>query len=304
MPQVLALKSLRMQDGPYDRPPVPDDEELVGLRAAAEQLGVHYMTAYRYVRIGTLPARKVDGSWQVRVGDLRTLAEQEPPRPGPGGIRWGPYRSRLRERLVAGDEPGAWSIIERALVAGSPAQDIHLELMVPVLGEIGDAWARGELDVADEHRASSIAARLIARLGPSFARRGRKRATVVIGAAAGDQHSMPLAILGDIIRGQGLEVVDLGANTPPESFVESARDRDDVIAVAIGVGSDEVSAAARHTAALLHEQIPSVRVFVGGPAVAGEAEARALGADEYGATALDVATRCLELAAGCGGDET
>ena len=43
-----------MQDDPYDRPPMPDDEELVGLRAAAEQLGVHYMTAYRYVRIGTL----------------------------------------------------------------------------------------------------------------------------------------------------------------------------------------------------------------------------------------------------------
>ena len=287
-----------MQDGPYDRPPVPDDEELVGLRAAAERLGVHYMTAYRYVRIGTLPARKVDGSWQVRIGDLRALTEQEPPRPGRGGVRWGPYRRRLRERLVAGDEPGAWSIVERALVSGSPAQDIHLELMVPVLGEIGDAWASGELDIADEHRASSVAARLIGRLGPSFARRGRKRATVVIGAAAGDQHSMPLAILGDIIRGQGLAVVDLGADTPAESFVESVRDHDDVIAVAVGVGSDQIVDAARRTAALLHQQIPGIRVFVGGPAVTSDREARALGADEYGETALDVATRCAELAAG------
>ncbi len=225
---------------------MPDDEELIGLRAAAEQLGVHYMTAYRYVRIGTLPARKVDGAWQVRLGDLRAVADQEPARPGPGGIRWGPYRRQLRERLVAGDEPGAWSIVERALVSGAPAQDIHLELMVPVLGEIGDAWARGEFDVADEHRASNVAARLIGRLGPSFARRGRKRATVVIGSAPGDQHSMPLAILGDIIRGQGLAVVDLGANTPAESFVESVRKHDDVIAVAIGVGSDEIVEAARH----------------------------------------------------------
>jgi methanogenic corrinoid protein MtbC1 len=287
-----------MQDGPYDRPPVPEDDELVGLRAAAERLGVHYMTAYRYVRIGTLPARKVDGSWQVRIGDLRSLTEQEPPKPGRGGIRWGPYRRQLRERLVAGDEAGAWSIIERALVSGAPAQDIHLELMVPVLGEIGDAWASGELDIADEHRASSVAGRLIGRLGPSFARRGRKRATVVIGAAAGDQHSMPLAILGDIIRGRGLAVVDLGANTPAESFVDAARRQDDVIAVAIGVGSDEVVEAARRTTALLHEQLPGIRVFVGGPAVTSEPEARALGADEYGATALDVATRCIELAAG------
>src|SRR3954451_22049263 len=104
-----------MQHDPYDRPPMPDPDELIGLRAAAEQLGVHYMTAYRYVRIGTLRARKVDGTWQVRLGGLRALTSRDPARPGPGGIRWPPYRSRLRERLVAGDEPGAWSIVERAL---------------------------------------------------------------------------------------------------------------------------------------------------------------------------------------------
>lgn len=275
---------------------MPTDSELIGLRAAAEQLGVHYMTAYRYVRLGTLPAHKVNGAWQVRIGDLRALTGREQPRAGPGGIRWAPYRNQLRERLVVGDEPGAWSIIERALVSGSSAQDIHLELMVPVLRGIGDSWASGDLDIAAEHRASSVAARLVGRLGPSFARRGRKRATVVIGAASGDHHSMPLAILGDIIRGQGLAVVDLGANTPPESFVQSAQSHDDVIAVAVGVGSDESFEAARRTAALLHEQVPGLSVFVGGPAVTTELEARAIGADEYGATALDVARRCTELA--------
>ncbi len=277
---------------------MPDDSELIGLRAAAEQLGVHYMTAYRYVRLGTLPARKLGGTWQVRLDDLRALADREAPEPGPGGIRWAPYRTQLRDRLIAGDEPGAWSIIERALVSGASARDIHLELMVPVLQDIGEAWARGESDIAAEHRASGVAARLIGRLGPSFARRGRKRGTVVIGAAAGDYHSMPLAILGDIISGEGLAVVDLGANTPPESFVQTAQLHDDTIAIAIGVGSDESVEAARHTATLLHDELPGSRVFIGGPAIADELAARALGADEYGATALDVAVRCVELAAG------
>ena len=286
-----------MQLPPYDPPEMPAKDDFIGLRAAAEQLGVHYMTAYRYVRLGTLPARKVSGTWRVRIEDLRAVTSRHQPQPGPGGIRWEPYRTQLREQLVAGDEPGAWSVVERALVSGSSAQDIHLELMTPVLREIGDSWARGELEIAAEHRASSIAARLIGRLGPSFARRGRKRATVVIGAVAGDYHSMPLAILGDIIRGQGLGVVDLGADTPAESFVDAARTRDDVIAVAVGVGSDQRVEAARHTAALLHQEIPDVRVFVGGPAVGSEQDARAIGADEYGTTALDVALRCAELAA-------
>lgn len=275
---------------------MPNDSELIGLRAAAEQLGVHYMTAYRYVRLGTLPARKVGGAWQVRLDDLRAVASREAAPPGPGGIRWAPYRMQLRDRLIAGDEPGAWSIVERALVSGASARDVHLELVVPVLHDIGEAWANGTIGIAEEHRASNVASRLIGRLGPSFARRGRKRATVVIGAAAGDHHSIPLAILGDIILGEGLAVIDLGANTPPESFVETIRLHDDTIAVAISVGSDETLDAARHTADLLHERVPDVHVFIGGPAITNEHDARNLGADEYGATALDVARRCLELA--------
>ena len=284
-----------MQETPYDPTPVPDDDEILSLRAAADRLGVHYMTAYRYVRLGTLPAKKVNGTWQVRIGDLRAVTGREQPRPGPGGIRWGPYRTQLRDRLTSGDEPGAWSVIERARVSGASPEDIHLKLIAPVLRVIGDAWVAGELDIASEHRASGVAQRLIGRLGPSFARRGRKRGTVVIGGAAGDYHSIPLAILGDILRGRGLVVVDLGANTPPESFVQSAREHDDVIAVAIGVGSDESIDPARRTVELLHEQIPGIHVFVGGPAVTSERAARAIGADEYGATAVDVADRCNEL---------
>ena len=139
---------------------------------------------------------------------------------------------------------------------------------------------------------------MIGRLGPSFARRGRTRGTVVIGGAAGDHHSIPLAILGDILRGRGLAVVELGANTPPDSFVQSAREHDDVIAVAIGVGSDDSVESARDTARLLHEQLPGIHVFVGGPAVTSERAARELGADDYGATAVDVADRCNEIATG------
>ncbi|MSO79907.1 MAG: hypothetical protein EXQ79_09930 [Acidimicrobiia bacterium] len=283
---------------PYDSPPITDDSEIIGLRAAAEELGVHYMTAYRYVRLGTLPAQKVGGTWQVRLDDLRALSSRAAPQHGPGGIRWSPYRTHLLDRLIAGDEPAGWSLIEQALVSGAPAKDIHLELMVPVLQDIGDEWAQGSIDITAEHRASTVAVRLVGRLGPSFARRGRKLATIVIGAAAGDYHSLPLAIFGDIIRGEEFAVLDLGPNTPPASFVQSAQTHDDTIAVAISVGSDETLDAARRTADLLHEQVPNIHVFIGGPAITSEHDARNLGADEYGATALDVARLCIELVAG------
>ncbi len=292
-----------MQDGNQDPPsvtpnPSSDEADLIGLRAAAERLDVHYMTAYRYVRLGTLPATKVGGEWRVKVADLARVTQQDEPRPGPGGLRWPKYRTQLGDRLIAGDEAGAWSVVERALASGATARDIHLELIAPALRTIGEKWTHGDLDVADEHRASSVAGRLIARLGPSFARRGRKRGVVVVGAAAGDHHSIPVSILADILRGEGLEVIDLGANTPPESFVRTALDRDDVVAVAISVGSDVSLPSARQAAAHVHRYGPGIPVFVGGPAVLTEEDARGLGADEYGTSALDVALRCLELARG------
>jgi hypothetical protein len=73
---------------------------------------------------------------------------------------------------------------------------------------------------------------------------------------------------------------------------------DDVLTVAIGSDPTTASNPARHIATLLHDELPGIPVFIGGPAITGEREARALGADEYGATALDVAVRCIELAAG------
>ena len=39
------------------------------LHEAAEVLGVHYMTAYRYVRLGLLDAEKVRGTWRVERAD-------------------------------------------------------------------------------------------------------------------------------------------------------------------------------------------------------------------------------------------
>ena len=41
-------------------------ETHVTLHEAAERLGVHYMTAYRYVRHGQLQASRTSSGWRVR----------------------------------------------------------------------------------------------------------------------------------------------------------------------------------------------------------------------------------------------
>ena len=192
------------------------------LQQAADRLGVHYMTAYRYVRTGRLPAFKVGVQWRVNADDLA---------PVKSGRRGAGSRSRrwtvdqVADRLVAGDEPGVWALVEAALASGAEPAGIHVDLLAPALRSIGVRWASGELSVADEHRASVVAQRIVSRLGPMFARRGRRRGTVVLGAPPGDLHSLPSAMVADELRAARFEVVDLGANTPAESFVGAGAGR-------------------------------------------------------------------------------
>ena len=45
----------------------------VTLQEAAQQLGLHYMTVYRYVRTGKLPATQDGLIWRIRASDVNAL---------------------------------------------------------------------------------------------------------------------------------------------------------------------------------------------------------------------------------------
>ena len=176
----------------------------------------------------------------------------------------------MERRLVEGDLEGAFSICEVALGSWARPADLYTELLVPALRRIGDRWESGELTVADEHRSVGVATRIVGRLGPSFARPGRRRGSVVIGAPSGDAHALPVAFVSDLLRAAGFGVVDLGANTPASAFVDAARGADRLCSVAIGStlsGNDQALATA---IAALHAAVPDVPVVVGGAGVGAE----------------------------------
>jgi methanogenic corrinoid protein MtbC1 len=155
----------------------------------------------------------------------------------------------LIARMTAGDEAGAWRIIDEALASGMDVTGVYLDLLVPVLRGVGEAWAAGTVSVAGEHLTSAVAQRIIGRLGPRFARPGRKRGTVVLGGPAGEQHSLPGAIVADLLRGQGFDVIDLGANTPPGSLAEAAQQAARLVAVATAIARSRPVLAAVNRAA-------------------------------------------------------
>ena len=270
------------------------------LLQAADALGVHYMTAYRYVRTGRLPAKRVGGAWQVDPGDLelvrRDASGARRPRPtGPA-----PSRSRLQARLVAGDEPGAWSLLEAALASGMTPDEVLLELVAPTLSAIGTDWERGRLSIADEHRASAVAARLISRLGARFARRGVKRGTVILAAPSGERHAAPVAIAANLLRWRGFDVVELGADTPAEALAEAVVTEPDLMAVGIACTTEGTSRAARRAVAMVRRSLPGVPILLGGADISDTEHARRLGADVFTGRRADEVVRAVESLVGNG----
>lgn len=260
--------------------------EEVTLQEAAELLGVHYMTAYRYVRLGLLPGRKEGGTWRVVRTDLAEFSEAPTaPRPSGKGVsrsaRRAPWAERLEARLLAGDSRGAWGVVEAALSAGSSLEAVYLDLLCPALASIGERWRAGEIDVAVEHRASGIAMRLIGRIGPRFTRRGRTRGSIVMGTAAGERHSLQLAVLADLARMEGFEVSDLGADVPPASFAFVVRDTERLALICISAMTPGLDDSVAETISVLRETAPSVPILLGGLAIADREHALRLGADAY-----------------------
>jgi excisionase family DNA binding protein len=256
---------------------MPATDELT-VREAAERLGVHYMTAYAYVRTGRLDARREGAQWRIRRQAVDELREPVRPRSRRAG-RDRP--TRLAARLVASDEAGAWTLVERALVSGHEPADVHLDLLAPALRWIGRQWELGHLDVGDEHCATSVAQRLIARLGPRFTRPGRTRGTIVLGCVAGERHAMASALLADLLRSRGFTAVDLGGDTPAASFVAAARAANRPRAVLVGAIADGHAVEVGKTLASLRAADLGVPLLAGGPGIAGARAAHALGADGW-----------------------
>jgi methanogenic corrinoid protein MtbC1 len=195
---------------------------------------------------------------------------------------------------VAGDEAGAWSVLEAALASDKTPTEVLLDLVTPAMRAIGTRWEHGELSIADEHRASAVVVRLVSRLGARFARRGVKRGTVVLAAPAGELHAVPVAIAANLLRWSGFDVVELGANTPAAAMVETVVGQPDLLALGIVCTTDGAVGEVAEAITNVRQASPDTPILLGGAAVAHADQARKLGADVFTGGRADEVVRAVE----------
>jgi excisionase family DNA binding protein len=236
---------------------------MLELRAAAELVGVHYQTAYRWVRSGRLPARLVDGRYLVARADLdavmeRRRAPRRPPAPSPG--RRGRAAARMHDALVAGDEGTARHLVRTLLDEGTTISDLVTDVIVPPLVRIGTDWHDGRLTIWVEHRASAIVERILGEHAPNP--RGRRRGTAVVAAVSGDHHSLPTLMATVALRSDNWFVEHLGANMPPDELLRFCEEHDVTLAVLSSTNPETAELAADTAERLRRAGTP---VILGGP---------------------------------------
>jgi MerR family transcriptional regulator, light-induced transcriptional regulator len=195
------------------------------LREAADALGVHYQTAYGWVRQGLLPARKVGRGYEVSADDVRALAARRDLGREPARdihVRDYPGQAdRLYSAIAAGDETRARHGLAR-LADGVTLVDLCERVFAPALRRIGDGWAAGQVSIAEEHRASAICERLLAAHAQQPP--GRPRGSIVVATPPGERHALPALMAAACLREDRWLVHHLATDLPVAEVTRLALD--------------------------------------------------------------------------------
>ena len=172
-----------------------------------------------------------------------------------------PYdRDDLVSLLTEGDI-AAMQTLDRLAVT-LPLERIIEDVLQPVMGEVGDRWAAGSLSVSQEHAATWLVSAWLSaqvRLMPPPLRKG----LVITAAPQGERHELGLVMFGAFLRRQGIKVLHLGSDMPPEDLAQMvvARGGDLVI---LAISTALAQSGLRETIDELRKAEHIVPVCVGG----------------------------------------
>lgn len=165
------------------------------------------------------------------------------------------------------------------------------EVIQPILVEVGDRWAHGDLSVGVEHFASYLIRRRLLALLAAQPPLGSLPAAV-LACVPGEQHEFGLLMLALFLRWAGMRVIYLGADVPLTDLVRCVRETQPA-AVCLSVVYTPLVGALTDTVAGLRAAGLDVPVFVGG-AAAGDVPLRGdvvLLREELGSAAAAIVSR-------------
>lgn len=157
----------------------------------------------------------------MSIGQVGAALDAEEPSAAAGEDRWHDWREQMLDAVQRYDEAGVDAVYESAL-ALFPVGRVTRELLVPVIRELGERWARGAGPVTAEHFFSTylrnkLAVRLHHRPWPAAGPR------LLLACLEGERHEIGLLLFALEAVAGGCELVLLGADVPLAELAEASR---------------------------------------------------------------------------------
>ena len=209
--------------------------------------------------------------------------------------------TEICENLQKGKAKMVKSLTEQALSEGIAAEVILNDGLLAGMNVIGEKFKNNEVYVPEVLVAARAMNMGVEVLKPHLAAEGvQAKGKVCIGTVQGDLHDIGKNLVRMMMEGKGLEVVDLGTDVSPETFVETAINEGCQIICCSALLTTTMDAMERVVKLAEEKGIrDKVKIMIGGAPVT-EAYREKIGADVYtsdAASAADAAVKlCAELA--------
>lgn len=204
--------------------------------------------------------------------------------------------SKISENLQRGKAKAVMELVQQAVDENIPAEQILEKGLLAGLDVVGEKFKKNEVFVPEVLMAARAMNMGAALLKPLLAQGDNiSKGKVCIGAVKGDQHDIGKNLVKLMMEGKGLEVIDLGTDVAPETYVETAiKENCQIICC---------SALLTTTMPVMREVVEAakkagirdkVKIMVGGAPVT-EAFCQEIGADKYTSDAASAAEAAVEL---------
>ncbi len=209
---------------------------------------------------------------------------------------------KVREAVEKGDAQAAGDLTRHALGQGLRPEVVLNEGLIAAMASVGEKFKRNEFYLSEVLLAARAMYASLDVLRPLLTASGARSAgKLVIGTVKGDRHDIGKNLVKMMFEGAGFEVVDLGINVPPESFVAAVRDgRPDLLGMSALLTTTMPAMRTTIEALERAELRDKVKIMVGGAPVT-QRFATEIGADGYApdaSSAVDLGKRLMSAREG------
>ena len=192
------------------------------LESAAAVLGVHYQTAYRWVRTGQLLAVKVGAGYRLDPNHVASIARERrqdraaPARPA--SLDCGAECGGLARALASGDDVAARRLVEALQRDGARPSAICDLVIAPALRRLDAERIAGSVLPGEVAVAAEICERLLGLLASPP--RGRPRGLAIVASPEDERHRLPGLMATVALRADRWRVHHLGCGIPADDLAE------------------------------------------------------------------------------------